>query len=275
MTYATILVNLEAGRSNTHLLEAANAVAERFQAGVIGSTACMPIQILYGDGYVYGDIFEQDSKEIASEIARAEAEFRDAMGKGPRVLEWRSAVVTTSLSDHLASEACRADLVLTDAAPEGPRNTARRIRAGDLIMQVGRPVMLIAPGPAPLRMDRVLVAWKDTREARRAAADALPLLKRASRVSLVEIADKDDLVAARSRLDDVAQWLGRHGVTADVHARPASGDDATGLEAIADELEADVVVAGAYGHSRVREWALGGVTRTLLRNTARSSLVSH
>jgi hypothetical protein len=82
VTYATILVNLEAGRSNTYLLEAANAVAERFQAVVIGSTACMPLQVPYGDGYAYGDVFEQDNKEIASEIARAEAEFRDAMGRG-------------------------------------------------------------------------------------------------------------------------------------------------------------------------------------------------
>ena len=208
MTYATILVSLEAGRSNKHLLEAANAVAERFQAGVIGITACMPIQILYGDGYTYGDIFELDSKEIAREIAQTEAEFRDAMGHGPRVPQWRSAVVNTSLSEHLAGEARQADLVLIDAAPEGPRNAARQVHAGDLIMQVGRPVLLV---PAvPLRMDRVLIAWKDTREAQRAAADALPLLKLASHVSLVEISREDDLVAARSRLDDVARWLRRH-----------------------------------------------------------------
>jgi nucleotide-binding universal stress UspA family protein len=179
------------------------------------------------------------------------------------------------MSDHLASEARWADLVLIDAAPERPLNVARQIDAGDLIMQVGRPVLLVAPVPVPLRMDRVLVAWRDTREARRAAADALPLLKRAGRVSIVEVADEDDLGAAQSRLNDVASWLGRHGVTAEVHAKSASGDDAAGLATIADELEADIVVAGAYGHSRVREWALGGVTRTLLRQGVRSSFVSH
>ena len=59
------------------------------------------------------------------------------------------------------------------------------------------------------------------------------------------------------------------------HARPTSGDDAAELQTIAEEQEADIVVAGAYGHSRVREWALGGVTRTLLRHAKRSSLVSH
>ena len=275
MTYATILVNLESGRSNKHLLDAANMVAERFGARVIGSTACTPIQILYGDVYAYGDVFEIDRKEIASEIARTEAEFRDAMLHSPRGIEWRSAVVVRSLSDHLANEARGADLVMIDGAPDGPSNAARRIESGDLIMRVGRPVMVVAPSPASIRLDRVLVAWKDTGEARRAAADALPLLKRANRVSLVEITAEDDLDASGRRLDDVAQWLGRHGVTADVHPTPESGDDAAGLAAVADELDTDIIVAGAYGHSRVMEWALGGVTRTLLRHSDRTSFLSH
>jgi nucleotide-binding universal stress UspA family protein len=267
-------VNLEAGRSNKHLLEAANDVADRFQAAVIGSAACAPIQMLYAEGYAYGDVLEQDQKEIATELERAEAEFRDAMGNA-RVQEWRQAVVMVSLAGHLASLASRADLVMVQAAPDGVTNTARQIDTGDLIMQAGRPILLVAPAPVPVRMDRVLIAWKDTSEARRAAAGALPLLKRASCVSLVEIADEDDVDAARSRLDGVAAWLLHHGVKADVHAKLLADDDATDLAAVADELEADIVVAGAYGHSRVREWALGGVTRTLVRHTARPSLVSH
>ena len=114
-----------------------------------------------------GDIFEQDSKEIAKEIAQTEAEFRDAMGRRPQAVQWRSAVVNTSLSEHLAGETRQADLVLIDTAPEEPRNAARQVHAGDLIMQVGRPVLLVPA--APLRMNRVLIAWKDTREAQRAA----------------------------------------------------------------------------------------------------------
>lgn len=125
MSYQTILVNLEAGRSNAHLLAMAKQVAERFQAGVIGSTACTPIQLLYGDGYDHGDIFEQDSEEIERETGAAEAEFRDAFGNQQHFLDWRSATLMTSLSDHLAQEASRADLVLTHAAVPGPFNAAR------------------------------------------------------------------------------------------------------------------------------------------------------
>lgn len=124
-------------------------------------------------------------------------------------------------------------------------------------------------------MDRVVIGWKDTREARRAIADALPMLKAASKVSLVEIAAKEDLHAARSCLGEVVVWLGRHGVTADADVRPSAGDDAARLSAMAEERGANIVVAGAYGHSRIREWALGGVTRALLHHAGRSSFVSH
>ena len=274
MTYATILVNLVAGRSNKHLLEAAQAVADRFQSTVIGTTACTPARIMYGDtSYDCGDLVEQDDKEMAREVAQAEAEFRDALGNQSRALVWRSTITNLPLADHLAGEARRADLVLTAASNGGPRNVTRQILADDLVMQVGRPVLQIAP--VPVRMDRVLVAWKETREARRAIADALPLLQRAKHVTLVEITREHDLTAARSRLDDVAQWLEHHGVASESYAKPTTGDDAAGLEMSADELQTDIVVAGAYGHSRVREWALGGVTRGLLRHATRSALVSH
>lgn len=274
MTYSTILVNLEAGCSNKHLLEAANDVADRFQAAVVGSAACMSVQMFYADAYSVGDIFEQDRKEIALELARAEAEFRDAMGNA-RIHEWRSSVADLSLAGHLASQASRADLVLVSAAPAGVTNAARQVDIGDLIMQAGRPVLLVAPAPVPVRMERVLVAWKNTTEARRAVASAIPLLKRANQVDLAEVTDRNDLGAARSRLGEVAAWLAGHGVKADIHARECYENDAAGVTALADELESDIVVAGAYGHSRVKEWALGGVTRTLIRHTSRPSLVSH
>jgi nucleotide-binding universal stress UspA family protein len=277
--YSTILVNLEAGRSNAHLLAAAGQVADRFQAGVIGSTACSPIQLANGsstgDGYAWGDIIDQDSKEIERETKVAEAEFRDAFGNRALFLDWRSAVLVTSLSDHLAREASRADLILTQAVSPDSFNAARQVDTGELVMRAGRPVLVVASATVPFRMERVVIGWKDTREARRAVADALPMLQKASHVEIVEIASEDELSAARERLDDVAGWLGRHGIAAETHAKQVDGDAAAWFDIVAAERDADIVVAGAYGHSRMREWALGGVTRTLLKHTARSSLVSH
>lgn len=274
MTYSTIIVNLEAGRSNLHVLQAAKDVADRFEATIIGSAACMPIQTFYADGYSSAGLFEDDHKAIETDLAHAEAEFHAAVGNA-RAHVWRSAVSNETLADDLARQACRADLILLAGASAGPANAARQVDVGDLIMQAGRPVLLVAPAPVPVRMGRVVVAWKDTIEARRAVAAALPLLKRAEVIGLVAIAGDDERAAVRCRLAEVAAWLAGHGVTAELHVRPQSHSDSADLTAAADEVDADIVVAGAYGHSRVREWAFGGVTQTLLRHGTRPSMVSH
>ena len=94
-------------------------------------------------------------------------------------------------------------------------------------------------------------------------------------MTVVEIAAEDDLDAANARLADVAGWLKRHGIDATPVTAASPGDDAARLDAIVREQGADLLVAGAYGHSRVREWALGGVTRDLLLRAGRCALVSH
>jgi nucleotide-binding universal stress UspA family protein len=275
VTYAAILVNLEAGRSNKHLLQVAGTVAERFEAFVIGSTACTPVQMLYGETCAYGEILEQDREEIEKETGELEGEFRAALEGRARRLGWRCAQSVPSLADHLATAARGADLILTSAASGSHFNSARQVNLGELLMQAGRPVLIVAPAPIPFRIDRVVIGWKDTREARRATADALPLLKAACQVSVIEIAAEDELDAARLRLCEVVEWLGRHGITADLDARISTGDDSTDLHACVDERQADIVIAGAYGHNRVREWAFGGVTRSLLIDPHWSAFVSH
>ena len=102
MTYGTLMVHLELGRSNAGLLQIAGDLAERFHAGVIGIAACQPMQIVYGDGFISGDIYEQDREELDKEMKAAEAEFRSALQTRAVTLEWRSTVMFTLLSDYLA-----------------------------------------------------------------------------------------------------------------------------------------------------------------------------
>ena len=126
-----------------------------------------------------------------------------------------------------------------------------------------------------LALDHAIVCWKDTREARRAVSDALPLLRAAQRVTVVEIAAPEESARTLSRLDDVLAWLERHGVRASA-LMPAAAHNGKGvLAAILETQDSDLIVAGAYGHSRVREWAFGGVTRDLLMQPKRCTLVSH
>ncbi len=275
MSYATLIVHLELGRSNAHLLQITAELAQRFQAGVVGIAACQPLPMVYGDGYISGDLLEQDRAEIAKEMQHTEAQFRSALQPHVEWLAWRSTQGYGSLSDYLAREARCADLLITSIPTGDLFDATRAVNIGDLIMQVGRPVLVVPPGAESLQLDRIVVGWRDTPESRRSIYDALPLLKKSTDVTVVEIASASTLDAARARLADVVAWLHRHGVVAEPLAPLSTGDDAAQLAGIATEYGADIVVAGAYGHSRLREWALGGVTRSLLAQTLRGVLVSH
>jgi nucleotide-binding universal stress UspA family protein len=122
----------------------------------------------------------------------------------------------------------------------------------------------------------MMVAWKDTREARRAILDALPLLQQAKDVCVVEVVENRlQRSDARARVDDVVAWLAHHGVTASGIVPEQEGDPAEQLEAIASDRGCEVVVAGAYGHSRLSELVFGGVTYDLLNRSSRCSLLAH
>jgi nucleotide-binding universal stress UspA family protein len=134
----------------------------------------------------------------------------------------------------------------------------------------------VPPEAEWLKLDRILVAWKDTREARRAILDALPLLQKAVEVNVVEIIEDGSTPAAvKTRVDDVVTWLGGHNIKARGSAPAAVEDASAQIETIASTIQADLIVAGAYGHTRFSEWAFGGVTRDLLTKSTRCSVLSH
>ena len=115
---------------------------------------------------------------------------------------------------------------------------------------------------------RVLIAWKDTREARRAVQSALPFLRVAEQVTMLEIADEALKEAALAHLDDLEVYLGRHRIKVSGKAvLRAVGSVSEQLKRTARNDGADLIVAGAYGHTRLGEWIFGGVTRDLLRTT--------
>ena len=142
-------------------------------------------------------------------------------------------------------------------------------------MGSGRPVLIVPEFTPKPWFDRVVIAWKDTREARRAIADALPLLKIASKIIVVEVADGNTMEEARLRVEDVVAWLKRHGLAAMAAVTPRNGDDSKSLATFASLNGAELLVAGAYGHGPVREWAFGGMTRDLLLHEDRMVLLSH
>jgi nucleotide-binding universal stress UspA family protein len=276
MTLSTLLVHLDLGASNERVLRVALDCARLFDASVIALAACQPMQLAYGDGYMSRDGIEQDRAEIDAEMAQVEARSRAVLADRAPNVSFRSAVGFVPLAGYIAIQARSADLIITSPMISGSMfDGSHAVDISDLVMHAGRPVLIVPRGVDHLRLDAVVVAWKDSREARRAAIDALPMLQKATRVMIVEIAPERDLERAAENVGDVAKWLARHGVRAQHTAVCALGDDAAQLDAFAQKQGADVLVAGAFGHSRLTEWIFGGVTRDLLMQPNRCSFVSH
>jgi len=120
----------------------------------------------------------------------------------------------------------------------------------------------------------VLVAWKDTREARWAIADSLPFLKKATKVTVAAIATSEAVADTRASLTEVVDWLAHHGVTAESRLVQPIKADAPQLMDLADELKTTLIIAGAYGYQRQRQWIWGGITAELLAGD-RCALLSH
>lgn len=282
MSYTSLMVHLNLGQSNKNLLDVTKTLARRFDARVIGIAGAHPSQMVYAEGYAGDDIWALEAKEIAELLDAAKTEFCNAFGADSACddvpehrMQWRSTDRYGLLSEYAACESRCADLVIKGMTLEKFPDDAMLVNTADLILRVGKPVLLVPPDVSPPRFDWVLVAWKDSREARRAVADALPLLKLAQHVSVVEMAPHSELGHAQTRLDDVVGWLKTHGVAAEAVPTLLNSDNDDQLGSMATECGADLVVAGAYGHSRLREWVMGGVTRSLLQGTQRCCLLSH
>jgi nucleotide-binding universal stress UspA family protein len=276
MTYKSIMVHLELGGDNEGVLQIVGDLAERFNADVIGIAACQPIQVLYNEGLGADDVIAQDRAEIAREMKNAEEQFREALSGRAKTLQWRSSIAYGSLADFIADEARAADLIVT-GRDMGPKllDQTRRVHIGDLVMRAGRPVLLVPQGVTQLKLRTVYIGWKESREARRAVADALPLLKSAQTVTVVQVGSQEAQLSNQKGLADVAAWLGRHGIAATPQAIAKSGTEAGYLHAELLERKCDLLVAGAYGHARLSEWIFGGVTQDVLLDPDFCVLFSH
>ena len=207
-------------------------------------------------------LYEQEREDIATQLSRVEGQFRALVPAEVKV-EWRGYVEQPNAC--VARAARCADLIITGSNFGGPnRNIQRSIDTGELLVRAGRPVLIAGVGLSQIQAENIVVGWKDSREARRAVVDALPLLQAAGQVMVATI-HEGDFATEKASLEDVLAWLRRHGIEAKGDMQPSVADGpAETLQSIAKGLGADLVVTGGYGHSRLREWLFGGMTRDLL-----------
>jgi nucleotide-binding universal stress UspA family protein len=278
MTYKTILVHCDASRTVDGRLAAAADVAQRFEARLVGLHAREPFEVVsfVDGGMPIGALM--DAYQAGCDAAEKTAQSAyDKATKGRNFTsEWR---VTEAFSDDaLAVNARYADLLVVGQAdpddPAGGRNDLPEAIA----FATGRPVLVVPyAGTLSSVGKTVMLCWNASRESARAAADALPFLQAAEKV-IVLVVDPDVSADGHGQEPgaDVALWLARHGVKVTVQ-RDVAADAAVGdvILSRAADCGADLIVMGIYGHSRLREMVLGGVSRTLLSSMTVPVLMSH
>jgi nucleotide-binding universal stress UspA family protein len=282
MTLKDILVHLDASPRCAARVEIAAGLAARHGAHLAGLYVVdlPPPDMFYGFPSAFTDL--QRAEDIVDRMhgvaldsaAQVEAAFRDRLRRDGLQGEWRLAEGFTGQT--VALHGRYADLiVLGQPDPRGPPGAELPATA---VMSSGRPLLLVPfAGDFPVLGENVLVGWNATAEAARALAEALPLLARARRVTVLSINPRrgirgdGDVPAA-----DIALHLARHGIIAEAaHTVATDIPEGDALLSYAADIDADLLVTGMYGHSRARETLFGGVTRSLLTEMTVPVFMAH
>jgi len=278
MSYKSILVHLDAGKTVPQRLEVALALAQAHDAHLtcLYAVDAAPLPAAAAEA---GQVLIEAHARMLREMRAGGRAAYDALARssGYAKLEWRE-----TEDDALGAVALHgryADLVVIGQKNEEWASGIGREFQEKIPLAAGRPVLVVpyAYEKRPIA-ERVLVAWNAGREAARAVRDALPLLQRAKQV-VVAAFDPQGTPGAHGEQPgaDVALYLARHGVKVEAASRPGSGDVDVGnlLLSLAFDARADLIVMGAWGHSRLHELVLGGVTRTVLQSMTVPVLLSH
>lgn len=260
---------------------AAMALAEAFDAHVaMLVTVDVPAPMPSDWGAMAYDVYARLHEEARKRAAERVASLRAGFAHSVIPLEIRTTEAVSLYPQNAAALQARyADLTVLPAMPrDGIDNMFVHDYFHDILRQSGRPVLVVPEGhAAAMPPRRAVIAWKPTREASRAVADAMPLLRKADAVDVLVI---DPAVGESAHGGepgaDIAAHLARHGLRVDVVTRPRMNFSvAYAVLDYARTVGADLIVAGGYGHSRLREAMLGGTTRELLQTTHLPVLFSH
>lgn len=266
-----IMVDADATGDGEPRMRFAARLAARFGAAVVGMKAAdfhsfYPIEDV---GFALEQLIAAERAEIEKGMAASRVALERIAGEAKVGFQWREAITTPT--NAFIRQSREADLIVAPSLRGDTRDIHRRPNVGSLVMEAGRPVFVLPPNLERPQFRRVVVAWKDTRESRRALVDSLPFLHLAESVLLVTACDEADKPSAHGALSEVRAYLSHHSIKAQLSV--ASGD----AEDVVLELSRshDLIVAGGYGHSRLREWVFGGVTDNLLHEAECCVLFSH
>ena len=273
MTIKHILVHLDSQRNLVATAEAACSLAAASQAHVTGFYVIPHINIpTYAESRIPSDIVKVHDEAAQVAADDAGSEFDRIAGNAGCSHDWQS---VKGYADRLIIDRARyTDIVImgqSRASKASPHTVAVE---NHVIMGCARPVLMIpAKGISGRLGNRVVVAWNGSRESVRAINDAMPFLEGAANVEVLTIdpgRNDGDIPGA-----DICQYLARHDVNAEAATAKSRGTTTDTLLNYARDNNADMVVMGAYGHSRLREFVLGGATYNMLQKSDVAILMSH
>ncbi|MGX6998474.1 universal stress protein [Caballeronia sp. KNU42] len=279
MSYKSIVVQLDmSARAHTRL-EYALRLARQFDAhltGVFSAFSPDPRSFYVMAGTA--DYYEEHRKARQERHGALERIFHAELLRAEVRGQWVD--YPDSQGQAIPRYARYADLVVAGQEdPDDPEGFIADYFPETLVMTSGRPVLFIPyTGVFPTLGTNIMVAWNGSRESARAVQDAMPLLQRAEKVTVVRLNElKDEPGTHHIPGADIALLLARHDVRAEVAALDGVNDVPMGdmLISRASDLGADLVVMGAYGHSRWQELVMGGATRTMLESMPIPVLMSH
>lgn len=270
MSYKTILVHLGGEATFESVLMPALDLAQRFEAHLIGLSVTPPFvfqpSVVPRTAALLGD---EHRKAFVAEAARLKPRFEAAAREAGVHAEWVDEDAgLRPVWKSVVGYGRAVDLIVA-AAPKGEGTE-------EIVLRSGRPVLFVPEGP-PRSVGRwITVAWNGRREGTRAAFDALPLLRKAQDVKVVWINPQDDDEMEAVPTGDLCTALARHGAPVEaVEVRAADDKFSEALTEYLHRSGSDLLVMGCYGHSRLREFVLGGATRRLLAALPAPVLMSH
>jgi nucleotide-binding universal stress UspA family protein len=281
MSYKTILVHCNDVRRVDAIVGHAAALAERFQARLIGLSVVPPVLVLPAGmpGAPDTVVIDTQCQAYRQESPKLKAAFEAAARTRKLASEWRDVEAGSDSVANAALQRARcADLIVAGQKDAQWSGTTHLDIADRLAVESGRPVLIVPRSGRPRDVGQdVLVAWNGRREAARAVFDALPILQHAKTVRLISVnAQSAEEVAQVVGATDIAAALERHGVNCEpVQAVAARGGVGHTLLASADDYGCDLLVMGCYGHTRLLEFVLGGASRHVLSHMAIPVLMSH
>jgi nucleotide-binding universal stress UspA family protein len=263
-----VLVHCELDTATAARTALAADLARRTGARLIGAAAAQRPVAVAAYPRLAGGLADTAERDLFEALTLAAKEFGERTTDLPAV-SWRSALEPAA--GFLASEAAGADLVVVGPLRPGAGLGELSVDTAAVVMTAGRPVLLAPEGLERLDLRRVMLAWKETREARRAALDALPLMTEAEEVLIVNVAERP----GDERLETVRDWLCGHAARVEIERRPAPSETvAEELLAVAESEGVGLIVAGAYSRAPLQERVFGGVTHELLRRGRAARLLS-